>query len=92
MGLKVDNIKISETKKRIDADVTQSDFWNGSGCEFKIRILSKEPIEADVEDLVNQVYSRKSSWRPGKKNQSLQLDGINATAYIINYQNKEEDE
>ncbi len=91
MALKIDDIKISETKKRIDAKVDQSDFWNGTGYTFTLRILSKEEINETVRDLVEQVIRRKSSWRQGKKNQSLQLDGLNATAYIINYQNKEDE-
>lgn len=90
MGLKIKDIKVAENRKRIDAEVEVSPFW-GDPYRASLRILSRKPLDEGTErSLVRQVIDRKQEWRQGKKNQQLALNGVDANAYILKFENTAE--
>ena len=92
MAAKINDIKISPTRKRIDANVRVTSFWS-EPYEIKIRILSRVELpEGQEEELIEQIVERKSEWKKCKVNCSLSLNGIDANAYIIEQKKEEENE
>lgn len=82
MSLNILNKVVSPTGKRMDCQVKVSGLFV-EPYEIDLRILSREVMnENQIEDLIDQVIDRKKNWKQGKKNLSLNLNGINANAYI----------
>jgi hypothetical protein len=89
MALKIENLIINEARTRIDADVEKTSFL-GEDWKAKFRIVSRQAIEKGKEqDFLKQIADRKKEWRPGKKNQVLPLNGINAQGFIIDFEQLE---
>ena len=83
MAISVIEKKVSENRKRIDAHLKVTSFFNDP-WELKIRILGYEPIkEEDEEEIFETVIQKRKAWKQNKKNQSLSLASYNATAFIL---------
>ena len=91
MALKIDNIRVSTGRKRIDATATFeiglfNIFDTAEPYTANFRIVSPTEIpEGDDERILRQIHQQRSTWVEGKKgNKSVRLDG-NATGYVLNY-------
>lgn len=88
MAFEIQNLKASDSRKRFDLDVLVKPWWIAD-WSFKLRILARQEIsDAQLKDIVQQVIDRKGEWRTCKANSSIQLNGYNANAFIINEANK----
>ena len=82
MGLKVESMKESPSKKRVDAKVIKTSFF-GNDTLYQIRIISGQEMENPL-DLLKEVIAQKEHWKQGKKNRFLKLESVYGTAYILN--------
>jgi len=84
MAFEIQNLNTSPSRKRFDMTVLVQPFWS-SDWSFNLRILARQEIDDDqLRNCVQQVVDRKSEWKGCKVNQTIQLNGVNANAFIIN--------
>lgn len=90
MGLKITDVMVSTSRKRIDGKAAFevglfNIFDNSEEYTADFRIVSPTEIPVgEEEEFLRQIHQRRNTWQPGKKNQFVRLDnGI--TGYILNY-------
>lgn len=97
MALKIDNIRVSTGRKRIDATATFeiglfNIFDTAEPYTANFRVMSPtEILEGDEERILRQIHHQRNAWQQGKKNQFVRLDG-GMTGYVLNYTPIEEQE
>lgn len=89
MALKITDIRVSESRKRIDAKAEFevglfNIFDNAVEYTADFRIVSPTPIEGDEERMLRQIHHGRENWVDNPKSKSLRMDG-NATGYVLNY-------
>ena len=90
MALTITNIRVSESRKRIDAKAEFEVglfnlFDNAEEYTADFRIVSPTPIpEGDEERILRQIHHGRANWVDNPKSKSLRMDG-NATGYVLNY-------
>jgi hypothetical protein len=89
MALTIDNLKVSETRKRVDADIKVSG-WFVQDYTAKFRVVAYDEIPEDkVEELLREIHDRKAEWIPAKTCFRLPMRGVNGTGYIMNLEEPE---
>lgn len=84
MALRITNKQMSTTGKRVDFTATKSGFLSKTRV-FKMRFVAGDPLPEgeDFIDAVDEVLSKESAWKTGKRSKYLRLPALNATAYIL---------
>jgi hypothetical protein len=86
MALKIENLAVSETRKRIDADVTFTGTIFQDDYTASFRVLSPNPIEEGQEEIfLKKIHSLKDEWLKGKQHLQVGL-GDRMSGYIINFE------
>ncbi len=90
MALKITDIRVSESRKRIDAKAEFEAgifniFDNAEEYTADFRIVSPTPIPEGEEDrMLRKIHQERENWVDNPKSKSLRMEG-NATGYVLNY-------